>query len=437
MSLRQALTDLPAWRRNQYVTVAMVFVVFTGFAFVLPFLPLYVRALGVADESAVALWSGVLIGVAPLIAGLLAPVWGRLADRHGHRPMALRALSAYVVLLVLSALVTDVRQLLVLRVLVGVFGGIGPLGLAMSTALAPREQTGHAVGLVQSAQILSAAVGPFAGGFLADLIGIRATFGVTAVACLGALVLVVRFYEEAPRAHAHAPVSEASAEAASAADSSDGEPRDTRSAGAPPAPASSFFHVMRLPHMPAVLVTLFLVNFVGRSFTPILPLYLHELGAPEARLALLTGVLISAYSIAAAISASSFGRATRRRSPRTLLLLSLVGGALTVLPMGLAPGVGAFILLAVLVGLSSGGALTLSYTIGGLAVPERVRTTAFGFFSAAALFGGAVSPSVAGLLARFDLRGIFYLDAALFALLAAALVPALRGVGTPGEPAST
>lgn len=420
MNWRRALIDLPAWRRNQYVTVAMVFVVFTGFAFVLPFLPLYVRALGVADERDVALWSGVLIGVAPLIAGLLAPVWGRLADRHGHRPMALRALAAYVVLMSVSALVTDVRQLLVLRVLVGVFGGIGPLGLAMATARAPREQTGHAVGLVQSAQILSAAIGPFTGGFLADTIGIRATFGVAALSCLGALALILRFYEEAPRVTDEREVG-ALATVESAPDGG-GEPR----AG------DSFFQVMGLRYVPAVLVTLFVVNFVGRSFTPILPLYLQELGAREARLALLTGVLISAYSIAAAISASVLGRATRRRSPRTLLLLSLVGGALTVLPMAVAPGVGTFLLLAVLAGLSSGGALTLSYTLGGLLVPERVRTTAFGFFSAAALFGGAVSPSVAGLLTRFGLRGIFYVDAALFLLLAAALVPALRGLPATG-----
>ena len=47
-----------AWRRNQYVMVATVFVVFTGFAFVLPFLPLYVRELGVEDEEQAALWAG-------------------------------------------------------------------------------------------------------------------------------------------------------------------------------------------------------------------------------------------------------------------------------------------------------------------------------------------------------------------------------------------
>ena len=163
------------WRRNQLVMTAVVFVVFTGFAFVLPFLPLYVRELGVQGERDVAQWAGVLIGIAPLLAGLLAPVWGRLADRHGQKRMAVRALLSYVVLMVLSAFVTSVGQLFVLRAGVGLFGGIGPLGLAMATSRAPREHTGRAIGSIQSAQILSAAVGPLLGGFLADLLGIRWT----------------------------------------------------------------------------------------------------------------------------------------------------------------------------------------------------------------------------------------------------------------------
>src|SRR4029079_12834778 len=91
-----------AWRRNQIVMTAVTFVVFTGFAFVLPFLPIYVRELGVRGEEDVAQWAGVLIGVAPLLAGLLAPVWGRLADRYGQKRMAVRALLSYVVIMVLS-----------------------------------------------------------------------------------------------------------------------------------------------------------------------------------------------------------------------------------------------------------------------------------------------------------------------------------------------
>jgi len=384
---------LEPWRCNQLVTAAVVFVVFTGFAFVLPFLPLYVRELGVHDPRDAALWAGVLIGIAPLFAGLLAPVWGRLAERHGHKRMAARALLSYVVLLVLSALVTEVWQLLLLRAGIGLFGGIGPLGLAMATASAPREQTGRAVGLIQSAQILAAAVGPFLGGLLAHAIGIRRTFLVTALLCGAALWLLVKYYAEGERTLAAAPA------------------------------RTGFGAVLRIAGVGPLLVVLLLVNFIGRSFTPILPHHLLGLGVPAGRLALETGVLISAYSVAATVSATVLGRAAQRYNPRGLLVASLLGGMLTVLPMAVAPSFDAMLLLGVLLGLASGGALTLCYTIGGLLVPAERRPTAFGFFSAAALFGGAVSPSIAGALARWTLQGIFYVDGALFALMAAALLP--------------
>ncbi|HVQ30054.1 MAG TPA: MFS transporter, partial [Vicinamibacteria bacterium] len=194
------LLPATAWERNQWVTTAMVFVVFMGFAFVIPFLPLYVRELGVEDPEKATLWAGVLIGVGPLLAGLLAPVWGRLADRYGQKPMAVRALAASALFLFLSAYVRNVEQLLACRIATGLFGGIGPLGLAMATSIAPREHTGRAVGLIQAAQILSAAVGPLGGGLLADRVGRRATFVFTSLLCVAALVLVVRLYEEAPRA---------------------------------------------------------------------------------------------------------------------------------------------------------------------------------------------------------------------------------------------
>jgi DHA1 family multidrug resistance protein-like MFS transporter len=393
-------------RRNQLVTVAMVLAVYTGFAFVLPFLPLFVRALGVQRSSTAALWAGILIGVAPLLAGLLAPLWGQLADRHGHKAVVLVALASYVLLLALCAAVTRVEELLALRVGVGLFGGIGPLGLAMATAQAPREETGRAVGMIQAAQILSAAVGPLAGGLLADAIGIRRTFLVTAALCALAFLLVLALYEEGGR-----PTGQAVA-----------------------ATGVGFGTVVAVPGVLALLAVLFLVNFIGRSFTPILPLHLQDLGLAPARLASATGVLISAYSVAAAVSAALVGRASRTRSPRTLLLLSLVGGALAVFPMALVPNYESFLALAVLLGLVSGGSLTLGYTIGGLMVPEQVRATAFGLLAGAALFGGAISPTVAGLVAHASLRGIYWVDAALYAALAVALLWGRRPRWSPSRP---
>jgi DHA1 family multidrug resistance protein-like MFS transporter len=388
------MTKVPLWRRNQYVMVATVFVVYTGFAFVLPFLPLYLRELGVSDPAQAALWAGALIGVSPLLAGLLAPFWGRLADRFGHKRMLLPALAAYVVLLLLSAAVTSAGQLLALRIGIGLFGGIGPLSLAMATALAPREETGSAVGLVQAAQILAAAVGPLSGGLLADSLGIRPTFVATAGLCALALVLVAVAYSEAPR-----------------------QQKAAESRG-------RLAEVLSLPGVGLLLIALFLVNFIGRSFTPILPLHLLALGIDPKRVASATGLLIAVYSVAAAFSAALVGRASRSRSPRALLAGCLVAGALVVMPMAVVPSFRWFLALAVLLGLASGGCLTLCYTIGGLLVPDASRAQSFGVFSGAALFGGALSPSVAGLIAGFELRGIYYVDAGLFLLLALAFLSA-------------
>jgi MFS family permease len=101
--------------------------------------------------------------------------------------------------------------------------------------------------------------------------------------------------------------------------------------------------------------------------------------------------------------------------------------------MALVPRFGLILGLAVLLGLVSGGSLTLCYTIGGLMVPATVRTTAFGFFSGAALFGGAISPPLAGLVAHISLRGIYWVDAALYLALAVALAraSALRALSPP------
>jgi MFS transporter, DHA1 family, multidrug resistance protein len=392
-------------RRNERVMAVVVFVVFTGFAFVIPFLPLYVRELGVEDDSGAALWSGALISVSPLLAGLLSPLWGRLADRYGHKVMATRALIAYVVLLAMSAVVTSVEQLFVLRVGVGLFGGIGPLATVMATASAEKGQAGRAIGLMQAAQILAAAVGPFAGGLLAGLIGMRATFVVTAALCAIALGLLLRYYEVPP--------------------SFDEDPQRARNRGG----------VALLPLLP-VLVVLFVVNFVSRSFTPVLPLQVERLGVDPVRVPLATGLLISCYSIAAAISAAGLGRLARTHAPRRLLLGSLVTAALLFAPIAWAPSFGILLVLAGALGLSFGGALTLGYTLGDGVAPSDRRGAAFGWFTGVALFGGAVSPLVAGTLVRWDLRGIYYVDMVLFAALAAGIAlaaPRVRPVARPAD----
>src|SRR5690348_10024911 len=156
-----------SWQRNVWALALCVFIAFVGFQFFSPFLPLYVRELGVTDPARIALWSGVLSAVTPAVSGLLAPLFGRLADRFGRKMMLIRSLAGFIVIIGAMGLVTSVEQLLVARVLQGLFAGFSPMAMAVASVSAPREKVSVAIARVQGAQLLSVAIGPAAGGFVA------------------------------------------------------------------------------------------------------------------------------------------------------------------------------------------------------------------------------------------------------------------------------
>jgi DHA1 family multidrug resistance protein-like MFS transporter len=66
----------------------------TAFMFVVPFMPLYVQQLGVADAGNAAAWAGFINGASGASMAVVAPLWGRLSDRLGRKLMLLRATPA-------------------------------------------------------------------------------------------------------------------------------------------------------------------------------------------------------------------------------------------------------------------------------------------------------------------------------------------------------
>jgi MFS transporter, DHA1 family, multidrug resistance protein len=86
-------------------------------------------------------------------------------------------------------LVTSVTQLLVLRVLQGVIAGFSVFAMALASVSCPKDKVPVAIGRVQGAQLLSVAIGPAAGGYVASHFGLRYAFFVTAGMCALALAL--------------------------------------------------------------------------------------------------------------------------------------------------------------------------------------------------------------------------------------------------------
>ena len=154
------------------------------------------RELGVTDPGRIALWSGLLSAVTPAVSGLLAPLFGRMADRFGRKAMLIRSLAGFIVIIAAMGLVTSVEQLFLARLLQGFFAGFTPMAMALASMSAPAEKAPMAIGLVQSAQLLSTAIGPVAGGYVASHFGIRYAFFVTAAMCVLALIVLTALFTE-------------------------------------------------------------------------------------------------------------------------------------------------------------------------------------------------------------------------------------------------
>jgi DHA1 family multidrug resistance protein-like MFS transporter len=372
-----------AWRRNQFAVTAAAFIGFTGFTLVMPFLPLYFAELGVRDAGTIALWSGFSLGVTPAVTAAMAPIWARVADRYGRKLMVARSLVSFVVIMTAMAFVQAPWQVFALRVIQGLFAGYGPIAMTMAAESAPPEHTAAAIGWVQTAQRLGPALGPLIGGTLAQGLGIRRTFLVSALFYLVGFLVVVVLYRETQR-------------------QTDNDK--------PPA-TTTFRALARIPHFLLFMTTVFVLQLVDRSFGPILPLYLQEIGLAAADAPFMAGVIFTVTAAAAALGNQLTRQLLRRTTPRVLVPMMAGVGGLAAFVFGLGPPLAALVATAILFGFALGVATTTVYAAATEAVPPVSRGVAFGYLTTAYLVGLAVSPMAAGLLGSLSMRAVFLADA--------------------------
>jgi DHA1 family multidrug resistance protein-like MFS transporter len=376
-----------------YAVTAASFMGYTGFTLVMPFLPLFIGQLGETDVGRIAIWTGVSLGVTPGLTALLSPVWGRLGDRHGRKIMVERSMTSFVVLMALMAYVSRPWHVLAVRVAQGVFAGYGSLSVAMAAESAPRDRMPYAIGLVQTAQRLGPAVGPVIGGALAGLVGLRRAFLGTAMFYAIGLVLVHLMYDD------HA-IHEKPAEQAETG-------------------RVTFRDVFAFRNFILMMAVIFGLQFVDRSFGPILPLYVEQVGVPHGRIAIVSGILFSIMACTGALGHHFCGRLMRRFPTRIVIA---GGAAVAAAGCGLLSVSGGFWMLSaasVSLGLGIGAAMTASYSAAGGVIPAAAHGTGFGVLTSASLVGMASSPFIAGVLGGSSIKTVFFVDLVLMAILAA------------------
>ncbi len=163
-----------------------------GVSMIIPLLPVYAESLGA---------SGFLIGTifaaSPFVRGIMMATFGSIADRKEKKQILLLGLSGNIVASIGFVFVLDAVQLLVLRILQGIFSAmVIPVARAYAGELAPKKQQGEVMGLATAGFFAGFAAGPLVGGILADAFGIVAPF--IAMGGLAGLALMM-VYRAVPR----------------------------------------------------------------------------------------------------------------------------------------------------------------------------------------------------------------------------------------------
>src|SRR5580765_4059556 len=290
------------------------------------------------------------------------------------------------------AYVTRAWQVLALRAVLGLLTGYGGLSLTMAAELAPPAQVAWAIGTVQTAQRLGPAVGPVIGGILAGLVGLRRAFLVTALFYAIGLLLVMFLYDER---------------------STHAAPGSTPSGDRP-----TFLSVLEFQNFLVLMLVIFGMQFVDRSFGPILPLFIEQIGVGHDAVPLAAGVVFSIAALAGAVGHHFCGRLLERFTPRVVIAGGAVAACLGADLIAIAPNLWLMGSVTALFGVGVGVSMTAAYTAAAAVIPTGAHGTGFGVLTSASLTGLAVSPVVAGFLGATSMRGVFMVDAALMAVLA-------------------
>jgi len=391
------------WQKNLYSLWFAQLIAVMGLSLIVPFLPLYLRELGVVEKEAVKIWSGFIFSAPFMVSAFLQPLWGMLADRRGRKPMVMRGMLGLSLANFLLGFAQTPTQVLILRFLQGSLAGFVAPSLALMASCAPREKTGQALGTLQSALVTGMIIGPLLGGVLAHFMGYRPIFFWTAFFCFAGAMLVWRFVKE---------------------DFVRKEKEKRATLG------ENLRFVFRSPELRVLIMLMVLVQLSIVIVAPFLSLYVEYLKFSPEYVGLMTGVVFGIAGVANAITAAFWGRRADRVGYRKVLNSALLGISLFSLPQAFVSSVYQLLILRAGLGVFVSGVIPTVNTIVRRSTSERDRGGIYGIFQSALLVGNMAGPLLGGVLAAFlGLRWIFLINTLIFVIATIWARKAIRGDG--------
>lgn len=374
------------WQRNLYICLFGSFTTVVAMTLLLPFLPLYVQQLGASSEAAAVQWSGVAFGATFLGAGLVAPLWGRLADRYGRKPILIRASLGMAITMSLLGVVQTVWQLVAIRFLAGLVGGYASGAIVMIATQTPKHRTAWALGTHAAGMMAGNLVGPLIGGLLPGLIGIRSTFFLAGGLIFCSFIMTTLFVKEDRRAP----------------DSS----KSRRGGG--------WRDIPLLTPVFAMLASAMLLMFANMSIEPIITIYVSQLVQDPKQVTLVAGIVMSAAALGSVLAAPRIGRLADRIGATKVIVCCLALCGVLLIPQTFVTNGTQLVVLRFLMGLALGGLLPAITSVVRHNVPDHTVGYILGYATSAQYIGQVTGPLAGGFIAAHaGMRSVFIMTSVL------------------------
>ena len=376
-----------SWKENLRVAWFGSFLTGASISLVVPFMPIFVEQLGIEGDQ-VAFYAGLAISVSAVSAALVSPIWGILADKYGRKPMMIRAGLALTITMGGLAFVPNIYWLLFLRLLNGVFTGFVPNATALIASQVPKDKSGAALGTLSTGVVAGTLTGPFVGGFIAEIFGIRNVFLLVGSFLFLAAILTIFFIKE------------------------DFQPVAKEKA----IPTKEVFSSFKYPRL---LVNLFLTSFViqfsAQSIGPILALYVRDLGQTE-NLLFVSGLIVSSMGFSSMMSAGILGKLGDKVGNHRLLVTAQIYSVIIYLLCAHATSPLQLGVYRFLFGLGTGALIPGVNALLSKMTPKSGISRIFAFNQVFFYLGGVIGPMAGSAVAGYlGYHAVFYATAACVA----------------------
>lgn len=380
-----------SYNKNIITLVASMFLVASGYTMVIPFLPLYLGELGVPDYE-IALWTGLVFSSCFLVAGIMGPIWGKLADLGGKKKMAVRAAVLLGFSYLFCGLCQNQYHLMAARAFQGFANGFVAASMAIISDSADSDKLGGTLGMAQTSLVVGGILGPLMGGALSHAFGMRNTFFLSALFLWIVAVAVIVFVKDRNTGTVH-------------------KTREKTSI------SQDLSYAAHNPSLRELLLFTFFLQTTLLMIQPVTSLYVGELMHHEGNIELTAGFIMSSGGLAGVLTTTLWGKFGQSHGYYYAMALTLLSaGAFTIL-QSIPDSIWGFGICQFLVGCFVIGA---NPSINAALVehtPSDFRGRIFGLSNTAQQFGNMCGPLLSSLISMA--LGIWevYLAAGLIQLL--------------------